>query len=952
MQHQNDLDQEQRRLQALHRLQLLDTPPEPRFDRLTRLAKNSLGVPIALISLVDAHRQWFKSSQGLDLAQTDRSVSFCGHAIRSDDLLIISDTHTDARFRDNPLVTGPPHIRFYAGAPVRTAGGERIGTLCVIDHQPRDLSNDEQVILRDLADAVERELTLVEQERHHDDSKRLTAILEGTRAGTWEWNLKTGEARFNSRWAKIIGYSLTELAPTTIETWFDRVHPEDHERLRHKLNQHLTGEREQYAVECRLRHKAGHWVWVNARGRVVTWTRDDEPEWMVGTHIDITWRKTAELEQRRSEKKLAEREKLLRTIIDNIPINIYVKDRDGRKVLANRSEVEFLGFTDEADVVGKHDADLFSGHLVDNAIREDDAVINDRQIIEIAEDESTDSSGKPTWFRVSKFPLIDDTDTVTGLVGISIDITEEKLAKDQTQRQLEALTILNEIAADTELSLDARLQHALQLGADYLGMDLGIISRISGDDYQVNWFIGPDSAGLTQHQHFELGQTYCRLALQNHGELAIHQMRSSPYAGHPCYTQFGLESYIGVAIHMNDGLYGTLNFSSPRERQRFSESEKTFVRLLARWIGAFLEREKAGHAIKDSESRLRALFELAPIGIALMDLASGRLLDANQALLQQSRYEWTELQTLTLSNPTTGEISSHQNNAIDQLRRQGRYGPIEQEHLRGDGTRYPVLVSGVLVEDKSQGEMVWTIVEDISDRKRIERLKNEFVSTVSHELRTPLTSIGGALKLLAQGVVGALPDKAQELVDIAEKNSQRLTWLVNDLLDIDKLLSGEMTFNWQRIHVDDCVRQSLQHNQSFADRFGIVIQLEPLERDLFIRADAYRLEQVLTNLLSNAVKFSPPGGHVILRVEHRDHQVRLQVIDRGPGIPEAFQPMLFQRFAQADASDSRNKGGTGLGLAISRELVTRMGGQIGFDTEVDKGTAFYVDFPVDTNDSD
>ncbi|MDE1166190.1 MAG: sensor domain-containing diguanylate cyclase [Pseudomonas sp.] len=149
---------EAERLGTLRSLNILDTPPEERFDRLTRLARRLFGVPIALVSLVDANRQWFKSCAGLDASETSRDISFCGHAIHSDQILMIPDAESDERFHDNPLVTGAPHIRFYAGCPLRVGNGAKIGTLCLIDVKPRMLDAEERELLRDLASMAEQEI--------------------------------------------------------------------------------------------------------------------------------------------------------------------------------------------------------------------------------------------------------------------------------------------------------------------------------------------------------------------------------------------------------------------------------------------------------------------------------------------------------------------------------------------------------------------------------------------------------------------------------------------------------------------------------------------------------------------------------------------------------------------------------------------------------------------------
>lgn len=149
---------ETERLLTLRGLRMLDTLPEERFDRITRLARRLFGVPIALISLVDAKRQWFKSRQGLDATETSREISFCAHAIADDQMLVVPDATTDERFADNPLVQGAPTIRFYAGCPVHAADGSPLGTLCLIDRQPRQLGAEDLALLRDLAAMVEDEI--------------------------------------------------------------------------------------------------------------------------------------------------------------------------------------------------------------------------------------------------------------------------------------------------------------------------------------------------------------------------------------------------------------------------------------------------------------------------------------------------------------------------------------------------------------------------------------------------------------------------------------------------------------------------------------------------------------------------------------------------------------------------------------------------------------------------
>jgi signal transduction histidine kinase len=232
-----------------------------------------------------------------------------------------------------------------------------------------------------------------------------------------------------------------------------------------------------------------------------------------------------------------------------------------------------------------------------------------------------------------------------------------------------------------------------------------------------------------------------------------------------------------------------------------------------------------------------------------------------------------------------------------------------------------------------------------TERKRLERLKDEFVSTVSHELRTPLTSISASLGLLAGNVAGILPEPARRLLGIAHTNSQRLVRLVNDILDIEKLESGHVVFDLRRIDVGSLVERTIDANRGFAEDHNVRIRFEGSSTVAEVRADADRLAQVITNLLSNAVKFSPADNEVVVTVGHASDFVRISVRDHGPGIHPGFESRIFERFAQADATNTRRKGGTGLGLSIVKQIVDRLGGEVGFIDAAGGGTIFHVDLP-------
>lgn len=246
-------------------------------------------------------------------------------------------------------------------------------------------------------------------------------------------------------------------------------------------------------------------------------------------------------------------------------------------------------------------------------------------------------------------------------------------------------------------------------------------------------------------------------------------------------------------------------------------------------------------------------------------------------------------------------------------------------------------------EDEIVAGMV--MIQDITERKIVDKLKNEFVSTVSHELRTPLTSIRGSLGLVLGGVAGQIPEQANTMIEIAYKNSERLVRLINDILDIEKIESGKMVFEMAPLELGPVIEQALETNQAYASQLGVDLQLITPVPEIRIVGDNDRILQVLANLLSNAAKFSPAGGTVQVEVTRRSKTVRVSIRDHGPGISEEFRKSIFQKFAQADASTTRQRGGTGLGLSISKAIVERHNGQIGFDSQPGEGATFYFELP-------
>jgi PAS domain S-box-containing protein len=268
-----------------------------------------------------------------------------------------------------------------------------------------------------------------------------------------------------------------------------------------------------------------------------------------------------------------------------------------------------------------------------------------------------------------------------------------------------------------------------------------------------------------------------------------------------------------------------------------------------------------------------------------------------------------------------------------------------------DGAMIELSISmGPLNDESGVARGVISLAENMteasSERRRIERMQSEFVSTVSHELRTPLTSIGGSLGLIVGGAAGVINDRAARLIEIANNNTQRLIRLVNDILDIETLQSERMAFHFAPVRLDDVIDQAIAANLAYASSFEIEIRRSGTDTDVVIRADPDRVNQALTNLISNAVKFSPSRTHVEIVAKRSAQSVRVTVGDHGAGIPAEFRARIFGRFAQADSSDMRQKGGSGLGLSIVRQIMERHGGSVSFNSDPEEGTRFHLDFPA------
>ncbi len=495
---------ETQRLAALRRYDILDTPPEDAFDELTRLAAQICGTPIALVSFVDERRQWFKSRVGLEVTETPRDISICAHAILQDDVLVVADATADVRFADNPLVTGGPQIRFYAGMALITPEGFHIGALCVMDRSPRLLAPGQGEALRILARQVTTQLELrrhlvelarsVEEHKRTEDRLRTSETFYQTLVETLPQNIlrKDLQGRFtfaNRRFCaslgkesgEIIGKTDFDLFPAELAGKYHR----DDLRVMHTLENLDTVEAHQTTHGEKLFVHVIKTPLYDALGRVIG---------IQGIFWDVTQRK-------KIEEALAYERDLLRALLDNIPDRIYFKDVHSRFLRCSLSMAKRLGMNDPKEVVGKTDFDFHPAELAQGFFEDEQRILLTGQPLINKLEKQTDTEGHEIWASVTKVPTYNQAGSITGIIGISRDVTALKQAEAALEQARDAAlemarmkteflanmsheirTPMNAITGMTGLLLDTRLNQEQREFVDTIRNStdtlLGIINEI------------------------------------------------------------------------------------------------------------------------------------------------------------------------------------------------------------------------------------------------------------------------------------------------------------------------------------------------------------------------------------------------------------------------------------------------------------------------------------------
>ena len=908
---------EQQRIESLLRLRVLDSVPEREFDDIAALAAGICATPIALISLIDRERQWFKSRIGLDVCETHRDLAFCSHAILDTQLFEIPDAAEDDRFADNPLVTGAPHIRFYAGAPLILENGLRIGTVCVIDTVPRKLDRQQADALTRLARLTVSNLQARRAKFQTEDQERLLLrVLEAmpdalvTCDEQGKLNLFNAVARswhgIDPQWAPAQSWAEN----------FDLYRADGHTLLptdEIPLQRAFRGESvHQQEICIKAKGQAPRSVLCN--GSAIENEQGERAGALVLMH-DITDRRAA-------ERAIAEARGYLQAVIDaSLDVAMIATDSEGIITLFNSGAERLLGYR-AAEMIGKLTPAVFHlpaevlsrgaelsaayGRKIEGfevfVARAKEGVSETRQWTYVTK------QGEHRQVRLSVSAISNAEGQAAGFLGMAIDLSSQLAA--------EATALMNE----------RRFSGAFQGAAQ--GMAL---VSIEGRFIEVN-----DAA--CQILGYPREELLCLDFQQiTHAEdlRADIELLQQVLAGRiPSYQ-------LRKRYWHKDGALVSAMLSVSLVRDSHGQA----LHFVAQ-IQDITDQVRAEQALLDSANYVDSLLENIADGIISVN-AQGQIMATNRAMCHLVGRPDSELIGSRLSD-LISETSAKQLEAGLASRENEQALVASKRHrlqiVDRSGEAISVELAISALQRRGERHLV-CLFRDLREQERIEALKQSFVATVCHELRTPLTAIAASLKLLHTGAVGSISEKQTGLLELSLRNSERLGHLIDDLLDFEKLSAGRMQLNLGSYSLSELLSELRAQHQSFADRMKVPVKLGDLA-ECTVRIDRQRFSQVVSNLLSNACKFSPPGAQVELGSYLGDEYAWIEVRDHGSGIPESFRQRVFERFSQADGSDRRGQPGTGLGLAICRELVQLMGGEIGFDSEPGVGTTFRFSVPL------
>ena len=768
------------------------------------------------------------------------------------------------------------------------------------------------VVSRDITDARRLEQEL------HKSQLRWRFALDGSGDGVWDWDMETDKVYYSRQWKAMLGYGKDEIADTVTE-WSDRVHPEDMPRCWEVINDNFRGNTPDFVVEHRMRAKDGTWRWILDRGKVVERAEDGTPRRTIGTHTDITDRKTAEAELYLERERLALAAEAMR-------LGIWDYNLDANSIVCDRRWYEIFEIdpASPVDTVAMFNACVHPED-VERVTRERETAIANRDKIHRIEFRIQTPGGATRWV-VSAARLIEANErTPNRLVGIVMEVTERRLAEEKLQSSYEALRQAERLAKIGSWTLD--LKTSRLVSSDML-------DEMNG--------VGPDDPPVTLEDLRDLlspeGYEKVRSGLERCIATGV------PYdVETERWRRDGTSYFAHIRGKANQDASGK-TVSVTGTVQDISEREEARARLAA------LADNLPNGAIYRLEHAPGGQFRLTYISAGIFSFvgiqAADIVRDPQLFLKAIHEEDLLRYQAALESSFTTRDVFDC------QFRASTNDGLAIWLHSRS-APRY-----------QADGSTVWDgIMRDITEERRAaeilerardaaeaaEHAKSDFLATMSHEIRTPMNTVLGMTRLALQTDLAPRQRNYLDKINIA---ANTLISIINDILDFSKIEAGKLDLEETEFTLESVLESVAAVTAMKAEEKGleIVYSVASNVPDRLV-GDSLRLGQVLINLVNNAIKFTD-RGEVVVSIEHvpqaRTNAVMLQfsVRDTGIGLDSSQISGLFRAFSQADRNTSRKYGGTGLGLAICKQLVERMGGLIWVSSEPGKGSTFF--FTIET----
>jgi PAS domain S-box-containing protein len=971
------LQEERRRLEALASLNILDTEPEPAFDAIVASVAALTNSPIALVSLVDEGRQWFKARVGLDETETPRDIAFCAHAIAGEGPLVVPDARVDARFADNPLVLGPPHLASYLGVPLVDDGGHALGTLCVLDRVPRDWTPGDVAQVARLA-KVACEMFRLRRKAGKAESlaDRITELYEQLDAehslfrtveqlgviGGWELELQTKKLRWSSQTRRI--HEVPDDFEPDLESAIEFYAPEARDMVRDKVDSALlTGE--EWDIEAPLVTAKGNRIWVRAVGRVVV--KDGFPHKLVGAFQDQTYAKI-DRDQRQKGALVAQMKAELQeaflsgkseasfhsalaglTRVTGSPFGFIgeVLKVDGEAKLRARA-VACADWTPERDAACRaHVADF--GDFPELAAMAARPIAAGEPIFVNVTARAPEARAAGQWrpplTRHVCAPIFYAGEMVA-LVGLA------NRAEPYGQADLETIQPLLEVIGQL-VALGRERKRRIE-SHEHLQEALATKDRALAN-------VAAYQAALDKHAIVAITDA--------RGEIVFVNDRFCEISGYAREELLGANHRILNSGHHPKSFFVDMWRSIGKARSWQGEIcnrakdgglywvDTTIVPMLGpdgrpeRFVSVrydITHRKRADEILQEALSQLTSFFELSPDLLCIAD-TRGTMLKVSRAARDVLGISEKDLIGARIDRNVHPDDMEATHEAMRALGVEGRLATVINRHPTGDGGWRSIEWRATRV-----GARVYTSARDVTQQlaheaelrqARVEAeaaatAKSQFLANMSHEIRTPMNGVLGMLDLLADSGLSA---HQQDLARSGQSAAKALLTVLNDVLDMAKIEAGEVQI--ERLNVDVALL--------FKDTMRLFEPLA-LEKDIAlactiapgvpetIRTDPTRLRQIISNLLSNALKFTERGS-VSLDVRwEAPGRLRVAITDTGIGMDAATLGRLFQRFAQADASITRRFGGTGLGLSICKSLAQHMGGDVAVTSRPGEGSRFEV----------